>query len=65
MAHVANAKEAADIMLSSKEAHLLGMLGCFDSLVGHNMIEHEGDSILIEYSVCVGLVEFIDGDRER
>lgn len=51
-----------DLLLMGKIAHLLGLLGALDVLVGRVVVGHQADAIAIEYALGAQLAEHIDGD---
>ena len=46
-----------DALLAGEFAHLLGLLGAFDVLVGNVMIGHQGDLGRIEHLLDTDLLE--------
>ena len=51
-----------DLLLMGKIAHLLGLLGALDVLVGRVVVGHQANAIAIEYALGAQLAEHIDGD---
>ena len=46
-------------------AHLLGLLGALDVLVGRVMVGHEAHAVAVEYLGRTELAEHVDGDGRR
>ena len=62
-AHLAHIVEVEDVVLVGKLAALLG-LGCaLDVLVGHKVVQHDGNVLLVEHTVKTGLFKLVDGNR--
>ena len=62
-AHFAHIKEIQNIVFVGKIAALLALLGAFDILVGHKVIQHNVDLGAVKHRGEPGLVELVDGHR--
>ena len=61
--HLTHIVEVEDIILVGKLAALLG-LGCaLDVLIGDEVIQHDGNVLLVEHAVKARLLKLVDGDR--
>ena len=61
--HLTHIVEVEDIVLVGKLAALLG-LGCaLDVLIGDEVIQHDGNVLLVEHAVKACLLKLVDGDR--
>lgn len=61
--HLAHIVEVEDIIFVGKLAALLG-LGCaLDVLIGDEVIQHDGNVLLVEHAVKACLLKLVDGDR--
>ena len=62
-AHLTHIVEVEDIIFVGKLAALLG-LGCaLDVLIGDEVIQHDGNVLLVEHAVKACLLKLVDGDR--
>ena len=62
-AHLAHIVEVQDVVLVGKLPALLGLGRALDVLVGHEVIQHDGDVFLVEHAVKPGLFKLVDGHR--
>ena len=61
--HLTHIVEVEDIIFVGKLAALLG-LGCaLDVLIGDEVIQHDGNVLLVEHAVKACLLKLVDGDR--
>ena len=61
-AHLAHIVEVENVVFVGELAALLG-LGCaLDVLVGHEVVQHDGDVLFIEHAVEARSLELVDGD---
>ena len=60
-AHLAHVIEVADAVGAGEFSALLGLLGGLDVLIGDEMVQNDGDLVLIKDGVETGLGELIDG----
>ena len=62
-AHLAHIIEVEDVVLVGKLAALLGLGRALDVLVGHEVVENDGDVLFVEHAVKACLLELVDGHR--
>ena len=62
-AHLAHIVEVKDIVFVGELAALLGLGGTLDVLVGHKVVQHDGDVLFVEHTVKTGLFKLVDGNR--
>ena len=62
-AHLANVVEVEDVVLVCELAALLGLGRALDVLVGHEVVENDGDVLFVEHAVKACLLELVDGHR--
>ena len=61
-AHLAHIVEVEDIVFVGELAALLGLGGTLDVLVGHKVVQHDGDVLFVEHAVETGALKLVDGD---
>ena len=61
--HLANIVEVEDIVLIGKLPALLGLSSALDILIGHKVIQHNGDMFFIKHAVKTGALKLVDGHR--
>ena len=61
-AHLAHIVEVEDVVFVGKLAALLGLGGTLDVLVGHKVVQHDGNVLFVEHAVKTGLFKLVDGD---
>ena len=62
-AHLAHIVEVEDIVFVGELAALLGLGGALDVLVGHKVVQHNGNVLFVEHTVKTGLFKLVDGNR--
>ena len=62
-AHLAHIVEVEDIVFVGELAALLGLGGALDVLVGHKVVQHDGNVLFVEHTVKTGLFKLVDGNR--
>ena len=62
-AHLAHIVEVKDIVFVGELAALLGLGGALDVLVGHKVVQHDGNVLFVEHTVKTGLFKLVDGNR--
>ena len=62
-AHLAHIVEVKDVVLVGELAALLGLGGALDVLVGHKVVQHDGNVLFVEHTVKTGLFKLVDGNR--
>ena len=63
--HAADFVIVRDALLAGEFAHLLGLLGALDVLVGNVMVGHQGDLGRVEHLLDADLLEVLDRDGRR
>ena len=61
-AHLAHIVKVEDVVLVGKLPALLGLGSALDVLIGDEVVQHDGDVLLIKHTVEARLLELVDGD---
>ena len=61
--HLSHFKIIGDFIAACKFPHAFAVLSRFDIFVGHEVVWHQGDFILVEHAVHIHLLHFLDGYR--